>query len=540
MKRLICLLLTAIMVLGMAVGCGQQGGSGEGGGNRKKTLSVGIPLNASITDYDDNALTRYLEEVIGAELEIIPFASTAGQYTQQFALMCSSDEELPDVFVNFSGMNHSTINMYGQDGYIVDLTDLIEQYGQNFKAQMAMLNEEDQWRINTGMVSSADGGIYAMPNFSSSDTPELMQNKMMINRQWLDKLGLQEPTTVDELYTVLKAFATQDPNGNGEADEIPMLSAMDQDIAMYVINAFVYCNKREQFNVKDGTLYVSETTDEYREGLKFVNKLVAENLLSNMSFTINRTDAKALLSPSDQVARVGVWCGHPETCLAADCTILNQYEPLSPLADATGAGGYGVLNANDLGFGAFISRDCEDLELAMKFLDAWYLDETVRRARHGEPGVDWERTEGRTIFGTDSEIKVVNEFAFFKGNSTWGTFGPTIQRLENAECISQAEKDTLAGYTARMFEQWFVEMQTWKQPAELCRSLRYTDEEMQRLDNTAWSSYLSEARTLFCTGVLDPNSDSDWNEYLSKLEQYGQSRILDIAQTVYDRQYKNQ
>lgn len=536
MKRFVCTLLVVIMVLGTVTGCS---GKTNGKGGKSGTLTVGIPGNTNVTDYDDNAFTRYLEEVTGLELEIITFATEAGQYSQQFSLMVSSNEELPDVVVNFGGMSQSTINMYGQDEYIVELTDLIEKYGKNFKEQMARLDEDEQWRINSAMVCAEDNGIYAMPTYSSSYFPELMQNKMMINREWLNKLGLKEPTNVNELRAVLEAFATKDPNGNGEADEIPMLASAEQDIAMYILNAFQYYNKAEMYNVKDGKLYIPATTNEYREGLKFVNKLVSDNLLSNMSFTINRTDAKALLSPSNQVARVGIWCGHPENSMSADSKILNQYEPLSPLADATGAGGYGVLNSKSLSFGAFITQDCEDQEAAMKFLDAWYLDETVRRARHGEPGVDWERSEGKTVYGTDSEIKVINEFAFFKGNSTWGTYGCTIQRLENAECISQADKDTLAGDTAKMFEQWHKEMQDWKQPEDVCRSLRFTDAEQKEADSTAWASYLSEARTLFCTGNLDPNSDKDWNDYKDKLEEYGQSRILKIAQKVYDRQYKD-
>lgn len=538
MKRIICTLLVVVMLLGTMVGCGNQGTNGANSGE-KVTLTVGLPQNANISDYDNNSLTKYFEEELNVELEIVPFATAASEYTQQFSLMCSSNEELPDVVVNFGGMSHSTINMYGQDGYILELTDLIEKYGKNFKAQMEMLDEDEQWRINTGMKSAEDGGIYAMPSYASSDIPELMQNKMMINQQWLDKLGLKAPTTIDELYTVLKAFATQDPNGNGEADEIPMFAAADQDITMYVINAFLYCNKSELFNVKDGKLFVAASTDEYREGLKYANKLVSENLLSNMSYTVNRADAKAILSPSDQVAKVGIWCGHPETSMSVDCKILNQYEPLSPLGDATGKGGYGVLNANSLTYGAFITEHCENPEAAMKFLDVWYLDETVRRARHGEPGTDWERTEGKSIYGTDSEIKIVNENAFFKGASTWGTFGPSIQRLENHECIDQSDKDNLAGHTAIMFGKWYEDMQTWKQPEEVCRSLRYTDAETEEADQAAWSSYISEARTLFCTGVMNPNSDSDWNDYLAKLEEYGQSRILKVAQTVYDRQYKD-
>lgn len=45
----------------------------------------------------------------------------------------------------------------------------------------------------------------------------------MINKSWLEKLGLEVPKTWDDLTKVLTAFKNDDPNGNGEADEIPML-----------------------------------------------------------------------------------------------------------------------------------------------------------------------------------------------------------------------------------------------------------------------------------------------------------------------------
>ena len=43
-----------------------------------------------------------------------------------------------------------------------------------------------------------------------------------MNSDWLETLGLEQPTTPEELRTVLEAFKTQDPNGNGKADEIPL------------------------------------------------------------------------------------------------------------------------------------------------------------------------------------------------------------------------------------------------------------------------------------------------------------------------------
>ena len=42
-----------------------------------------------------------------------------------------------------------------------------------------------------------------------------------MRKDWLDKFNLELPETIDEYYTVFKAFKTQDPNGNGKDDEIP-------------------------------------------------------------------------------------------------------------------------------------------------------------------------------------------------------------------------------------------------------------------------------------------------------------------------------
>lgn len=50
-----------------------------------------------------------------------------------------------------------------------------------------------------------------------------MQPLVYLNKTWLDNLGLTYPETVEELYTVLKAFKEQDANGNGDPnDEIPI------------------------------------------------------------------------------------------------------------------------------------------------------------------------------------------------------------------------------------------------------------------------------------------------------------------------------
>lgn len=66
-----------------------------------------------------------------------------------------------------------------------------------------------------------DGSIY-MLSWSRGTTCSGSGQHIMINKEWMDKLGLPMPTTWGEMTATLEAFKIQDPNGNGEADEIPL------------------------------------------------------------------------------------------------------------------------------------------------------------------------------------------------------------------------------------------------------------------------------------------------------------------------------
>ena len=73
-KRLISMVLVAVMVLGVFAGCSKKETSGGSG-----VLTVGVPQNASITSYEDNALTKYIEEQTGIDLQFEFFSTGAGE-----------------------------------------------------------------------------------------------------------------------------------------------------------------------------------------------------------------------------------------------------------------------------------------------------------------------------------------------------------------------------------------------------------------------------------------------------------------------------
>lgn len=534
-KKLISMMLVTCMLLGSMAGCGSKD-TGKEGSNEKVTLTVGLPQNVSVSDYEDNALTKYIEESLNMDLEFQFFASKSGEYSQQLALICSSNEKLPDVLWGFTGLGRKTMNQYGEDGYFVDLTDLIEKHAPNYKAKLKTVSDEVRENIISRGTNANTGEFYAMPTYTTSNVADYMQNMMYINQTWLDAVGMTVPTNVDELYNVLKAFKTQDPNGNGEADEIPMLSS---GVWLYVINAFVHFSQSDMYNATDGKVWSPVVTDEYRQAMIYLNKLTSEGLLSDLSFTATNLDIKTLISGTDDTAKVGVWCGHPLTWTTTTSEVLDEYVGLKPLEDATGLGGYGVRQPNYQVYGGFITKDCENQEAAMRFLDFFYEDETAIRLRHGEKGVDWEEGEGMSAYGTESIIQVINQQAYFEGNSTWGTTGTTWMTPENNLSIAEKGMGRNAECSRLAAESMEI-MNNFRRPEEVVVNLVYTDSEettKEKLEGT-FGSYVKEALTLFACGEKNPSSDSDWKEYLDTLEQCGLSDLLKVYQSAYKATYK--
>ena len=534
-KRIISLALVFVMLCGILAGCGTKTG-GSSAGNK---LTVGINQNANVEDFDNNAFTKYLEETVGVDLEFVYFSSSESEAIQQLALTVSANKELPDVILGFHKMGHYVVNQYGEDGYFMDLTDLIDKYGKNYKAALEKASKEDREYLEKKAVNTNTDGIYAMP-IALCPAIDDMPNLMYINQDWLNKLGLQAPTNIDELYNVLKAFKTQDPNGNGKADEIPMVGGdigHGNDIIAYMLNAFVYFSDNNSYNVTNGKVWDPLVTDEFRQGLIYVNKLVKEGLVSDLTFTLAASsEFKALNSPTDGVEKVGIFCGYPDSYMNAESDSASSYVALGGLADATGKGGYTVVNPSPVYWSNFITKDCDNPELAMKLIDTFYADETIMRSRHGEKDVDWTYGEGISAYGTKAFVNIVNGNAFFSGNSTWCKNPGGIMTHENYIAVKVEGEGTRAEFARMQKESWEI-MSNAKQPEELATRLLYTQDEYEikeELDATV-AEYYREQINLFASSELDPNDDATWDKFKTQLYEIGRDKLLKVAQDAYDR-----
>ena len=532
-KKIVALLLCMAMMLSTFTGCKNNAeGSKKGDGK----ITVGVPQDVTIPDYDTNGLSVYLEKLTGLDIEWIFFSSTASNYAQQLSLMCTSGEKLPDVLLGMS-LGHYTVNQYGEDGFFLDLSKLIETDAPNYKKALSKLTKEEQKYIKEKGTNTTDGkSIYALPSYGM-EVVDCMQSMMYINQNWLTNLGLPMPTTVEELKTTLQAFKTQDPNKNGVADEIPMLGKTG--IVNYLINGYVLYDQNN-FNVTDGKVWDPVQTDEFRQALIYANQLVKSDLYDKMSFSISsNSEYKTLISPTDGPSKVGVFVGHHETMTNAATNALDEFVALPALSDATGKGGYTMVTPAGVTWSGYITKDCTYPAAAMKFLDTWYTDETMTRQRHGEKDVDWIYEEKENAYGTKSYAKAVNSEAFFSGNSTWCLNVLGIMTHWNYLLTATEGEGRIAQASRLQTEQWDI-YQNGKKPEEEAINLVYTTEEYEVREDKASTvnSFITTETNYFVSGEKNPADDTQWNEFLMTLKSIGREELMEVCQSAYDRQGK--
>ena len=508
------------------------------------TISIGVIGSALTEDYENNTFTKRIEEDTGLNIEVIPYSSDKTEAVTQLNLDLSAGNKVPDLLFNFT-MDNAVINQMGEDGYFVDLLPLMEEYCPNFWESLETIPESIRYDIVNRGKDPKNGALYAFPTLEEG-TYESLGYLGQINKAWLDKLGLEMPTTVEELYDVLVAFRDEDPNGNGIADEIPLVmqkgGGWKGDIFQWIINAFVYTLDDIKFNVTDGQLWVPYTTDEYRQAMIYMNKLYNEGLLSDLCFTANGdAEIKALVC-NDEAVIVGIAGGHPSLENISNHPNTLEYVALPVLADATGSGRGGMYPKcpAKYGYGYYMTTSCEYPEIAAQLMNYFYSTRTFANGRYGVQGVNWDFADEGTFnrYNIPAILKVMDDCYFTSQNSAlWHSNMPYIGTLVRTSTQADPLEEGTWSYTYT-----HISLDTWAnyeasvKPTELFTGVILNAEESNLFTEKCsglWA-YMKEARALMVSGALDPNSDADWQTYLDNMESNGLSTALEIYQEAYD------
>lgn len=503
-----------------------------------------VPAWSMVTsEYDEDKFweIRFLRDVTNMDLEFTMIdPSTANE---SLNLMLASGD-IPDLVLGYPMTASEVVNYGVTQGLIRPVEDLLV-YMPTFSKIL-----EETPSIRAG-ITAPDGHIYTFPTMSYGDYT--FQLRTWINQVWLDNLGLKNPTTVDELYEVLKAFKEQDANGNGDPnDEIPWSGGWAHGFNWLENMKMAYGLPQTgliSFDYTDGkdgsTIVFSPATDAFKDMLKMMHKMWNEGLIDPDYFTQSEIQAYAKCA-ANQVGIIGATS--PD---ALSIPNPKDFVSMNALVDKPGetpvVAGYAPLR--DI-CRAFISADVDDETAAAlaNLVDYYYTDEAYITNWYGpELGSEYDYDNNGMMY--IPELKGWN----YKdaGDTMWWNYKITHFNFWEVPGTTNVgnkfiDQSWAEKYPDSVVGKYLADngLYLWWQQSLIDAALKYEvpaipamfmsedDNERIAVLKTQLDTYVENMIANFVTGEAD--IDAEWDTFLTTLEGYGMSEYVKLYNDYYD------
>lgn len=544
LKKLTFLSVIALLVFSLILsGCvptknksSNNNSSGNEDGDGPIEVTIFTPKLGSDDDFSHNEFTKEMEEKLNIKIKWEYANQDAAQEKRSLSL---ASGDYPDAFWLVTWIDPITkveAQKYGKEGVLLPLNDLIKEHAPNIQKAM-----EDVSYLEAG-ITAPDGNIYGLPLLGECYHCA-KYGKMWLNTDWLDKLGLEMPTTTEEFADVLRAFKNEDPNGNGKADEVPLSGeskSFENDVMTFLMNPFLPNNGKDFINVKDGKLTLAAMQPEWKDGLEYMHSLYEEGLLDQGAFTQNAEAYKQLGTPDgEQILGAGAAL-HPAVFADLQSEYSKSYEVVPPLEGPDGEQftptNYGYVN--NFAFAITDKAKGKKAEALIKLADYFYTEEGALTATYGKEGVNWKEGGSDDIDLTGEQAKYVpirhdeDEDVEQYG---WGERGPLLQTREFRDSIgTSTEELSPEGYERRLYnatlkydgfepKESFNAEAAWVSPEEA--------EELNLIQLNI-INYVKENSVQFITGSKD--IEKEWDNYIKGFDPLQVDRYLEIYQKAYD------
>ena len=516
-KRAVSMVLAAGMIASMVVGASADEGFHESGlpiTDEPVTLTVLTTRWGNMGDsFTANKFLTDLEENSNVHIEWQ--VQSLNDWSEQKGIMLASGE-LPDIIIGFQTFNDSDI-MNNLEMF-QPLDDLIDQYMPNYKKALEEMPELKK------LATFPDGKMYSF----TKNLPLRPKscNQPIINKKWLDNLGLEVPETLDDLYNVLKAFIEQDANGNGDPnDEIPISGA--KGLSMDLLNPFgiTDVNGKKMLVAEDGTLSYYPVTEQYKEGLKWLNKLYQEGIIDAEAFTQDDTMLTAKRQDPN-VSKVGFEYAWTHEANFGKWT--DEYIEIPPIKGPDGnaytggdANGVSSLSRNE----AMITTYCEHPEIAARWLDEFYTGEASIQNFWGSIGTVIEKHDDGTYTLNDPPEGTSADSWYW--DSSLRDFGPKYisKDFESKIKLSTNTGDGMKAEISKIADDTI----TIPYP-----NVMFTTEENEELPTltTDIDKYVETTRAKW---VTEGGIDEEWDAYIEQLNTMGLEQLVQIYTDAYER-----
>lgn len=538
--RLLAGVVAFVLLLVLFTGCGSQNkteGSKDQGINEQKSTkqesasdsksSEKKPIvltyfwdmdpkaTMSMKSYGEIAFFKEFEKRTGINIEWRHPPS--GQANEQFNLMLAS-QDLPDLIQ----WNWRTVpggpGKAIQDGSIIKLNDLVDKNAPNLKK---VLEEHPDWKKEAVLD---DGTLYMFP-FIRGDKQLRLSSAFQTRKDWLERVGLDVPKTIDDWYKVLKAYKEKDANGNGDPnDEIPFTSI---GLTWNSIRNFAMAwGVRDTFYMGNGKVQFGPIQPAYKDFLTTMAKWYKEGLIDQDYAATDGKSFEAKITGSKAGSYFGMVSGY----MGRFTQLMRPKDPNFRLVGVPfpiGPAGksYGTLDPSVQSGGTAISAKCKYLKEAAEFLDYAYGQDGHMLVNFGIEGESYTMENGEPKYTDkilkDPNLPVPNALIRYAMSISGGPFVQDVRYFW--QILTYPEQQEA--------------VKTWigsSDPSLLLPPITPTAEESQRMASimTEVTTYVDE---MFNKFVMGQEPIENFDKYVESIKKMGIDEATKIQQAALER-----
>lgn len=382
----------------------------------------------SITSYNDMKLFQVKAEETGISIDFKH--PPAGQGTEQLNLMLASQDYTDLIWASWSGMSGGPAKQI-DDGAIITLNDYLDDYAPNYSKLLA-----DEPSL-AKQVMTDDGMQYCFPWVNLYDETRVYMG-FVVRQDWLDKLGLEQPVTLADWESMLIAFRDNDPNGNGESDEIPYATNGKLTGLYRFLYSWDICPEW-YIDTAGTTVAYGAVQPEFLEWLQLIRRWYDEGLVDPDYASTDSTLFDAMVT-NDQC---GSLFGYVGGGIGKYMTLMETAEPDFMLCGTE----YPVLIAGDKpsrghriyefnGSAVAISTACEHIPEAVQYIDYDYSERGHLLNCFGIEGESYTMVDGEPIY-TDLIVKNPDGKAFSDIMYVYNRFAGVFSGVHSASAQMQ-------------------------------------------------------------------------------------------------------
>ena len=469
------------------------------------------PLSSVSMEWDDFDCYKQLEELTGVHMDFQ--AASFESYLTSFNIYIASGD-IADLVINIGSRYVGGTTAALEDGVIVDLTPYLQEHAPDY---YRMINGDEQLR--EAAYNREEQVLYFIAAYNEPG----MKNGNIVRGDWLDQLGL-EIQNFDDLYTYLSAAKNQ----FGAEVPVYMTKTSSEYSSAFGFKGYGVGNGDPCFYVVDGEIRTALNRPEYRDYLREMHKWYQEGLLYQDFATTSFDPHDNTLNQMIYNGQTAIWATQIEG--------LDDYEASSPdpnfisrpIVNVTRDGGKDhntapeyVISDSDI----CVSTSCENVPLAIEWMNYWYTEDGIRMYNYGPEGEAWHMEDGKVVledFVLDNEFGV-DVSSFLRMYCPYGSFVGIYLRSRLTDYSSQLQLDAARIWTEGVDGAYVIP----------------TGVTVDAVSNEELSAKAADLMTYADTCIPkfimgDMDIETQWDGYIETLESMGIADIIRIEQDAYD------